>query len=344
MLLLNIVFVLDDYRVWEIPRREPNKVENTYRPPTEKFGNATTFQDDFFPRELAFRKSYKPTVATKLSDQPFTGVTSHRSDYVPHQLEPKVMVHRAKDEYRPSSQPFVDTTTHRWDFRGLCGELSKSYKPQYTREESKALFDGRTEFRDSFQPWAVSLPEVHNKAKEYTPPTGNMDLNSTSHLAYVPHDINPALVMRPEPEKYRRNNCPFQGNTTMRDAFQAWDVRQPEVIRRPQEMPRFSGKFDATTTFRDHYVPHSIVLTQSYKPSKRALSKPAPFEHGTVYRTEYTPKKQEICPATYPSPPGYVFVSTDSQGHKFYRRVTPEVNTVTPTNGNHVPKEIAVIS
>ncbi|KAJ6662833.1 hypothetical protein lerEdw1_011037 [Lerista edwardsae] len=314
----------DDYRVWEIPRREPHKTENTYRPPTEKFGNATTFQDDFFPRELAFRKSYKPTVVTKLSDQPFNGVSSHRSDYVPHQLEPKVMVHRAKEEYRPNSQPFVDTTTH--------------------REESKALFDGRTEFRDSFQPWVVSLPEVHHKAKEYIPPTGNMDLNSTSHLAYVPHDINPAIIVRPPPEKYRRNNAPFQGNTTMRDAFQAWDVRQPEVVKRAQEMPRFSGKFEATTTFRDHYVPHGIVLTQSYKPLKRALSKPAPFEHGTIYRTEYTPKKQEICPATYPSPPGYVFVSTDAQGHKFFRRVTPEVNTVTPTNGNHVPKEIAVIS
>ncbi|XP_066491515.1 stabilizer of axonemal microtubules 2 [Tiliqua scincoides] len=332
----------DDYRAWEIQRREPNKVENTYQPPTEKFGNATTFQDAFFQRELAPRKSYKPIVAMKLSNQPFNSVTSHRSDYVPHQLEPKFMAHKAKEEYRPNTQPFEDVTTHRCDFRGLLGELPKSFKPQQTKEESKALFDGRTEFRDSYQPWVVSLPEVH-KAKEYIPPTGNMDLNSTTHLAYMPHDINPVVLMRPL-EKSRRNNAPFQGNTTMRDDFQAWEVHQPEIVKRPQEMPKLPGKFDAMTTFRAHYVPHSIVPTQSYKPLKRALSKPAPFEDGTIYRTEYTPKKQEICPATYPSPPGYVFVNTDSHGHKFFRRVTPEVDKVIPANGNHVPKEIAVIS
>uniref|UniRef100_A0A8D2LSP1 Stabilizer of axonemal microtubules 2 n=1 Tax=Varanus komodoensis TaxID=61221 RepID=A0A8D2LSP1_VARKO len=303
-----------DYRAWEVQKKEPNKVENTYHPPMEKFGNTTTFQDAFFPKELTLRKSFKPTAVTKLSDQPFISVTSHRSDYVPHQLEPKAKM--TKEEYKPNSQPFEDITTHRRDFRGLIGEQPKSFKPEMSRVELKAHFDGITEFRDRFQPWAISLPEVR-KTKEYVPPTGSMDLTSTSHIDYIPHDVSPVVLMRPV-ERSKRNNAPFQGSTTMRDAFQAWDTCRPEIVKRSPEVPKPSGKFDGMTTFRAHYIPHDIVPAQSCKPLKMALSSSVPFEDGTIYRTEYTPKKQQICPATYPSPPGYVFVSTDSRGHKFF--------------------------
>ncbi|KAM6426112.1 stabilizer of axonemal microtubules 2 isoform 2-T2 [Liasis olivaceus] len=329
-----------DFKAWEIQRREPYKVENIYHPPTEKFGNATTFQDAFIPRELALRKTFKPADATTLSDQPFISDTSHRSDYVPHQLEPKWK--KSKEQYRPNSQPFEDITTHRCDFRGLAGDLPKSFKPELAKTETKSHFDGITEFRDRFQPWAVSLPELH-KAKEYVPPTGSMDLNSTSHLDYTPHDIIPIVLVKPL-EKTKRNNPPFQGNTTMRDAFQAWDMHRPEMIKKPQAIPKSSAKFDDITTFRAHYTPHSLIPTQSCRPPKVPLSSSARFEDETMYRTDYAPKKQEICPANYPSPPGYVFVSTDSRGHKFFRRVTPDASKIVRPNGNHVPKEIAVAS
>ncbi|XP_048375586.1 stabilizer of axonemal microtubules 2 [Sphaerodactylus townsendi] len=330
----------DDYRAWEIHRREPYKTDNIYHPPTEKFGNSTTFQDDFFPKELTTQKSFKPVAKANASDQPFNGVTSHRADYTAHQLEPKWT--RSKVEYRPNSQPLEDITTHRCDFRGLLGELPKSFKPEYTKIESKAHFNGVTEFRDSFQPWVVSLPELH-KAKEYIPPAGNMDLNTTTHLDYTEHEVHPLVLMRPL-ETTRKNNVPFQGNTTMRDDFQAWDAGRQDMIKRPQEMRKPSGKFDDMTTFRAHYVPHSIIPTQSCKPSKMAVSSSAPFEAGTMYRSEYIPKMQAICPATYPSPPGYVFLSTDSRGHKFFRKATPELNKIARANGNHVPKQIAVVS
>uniref|UniRef100_A0A8D0G1S2 Stabilizer of axonemal microtubules 2 n=1 Tax=Sphenodon punctatus TaxID=8508 RepID=A0A8D0G1S2_SPHPU len=330
----------DDYRAWQVPRREPNKLDSTYHPPTEKFGNLTTFQNDFVPRELNLRQSFKPPAVAKLSGLPFDSVTSHRSSYVPHHLEPKFV--RSKDEYKPSSQPFEDLTTHRHDFKGLLGEIPHSFKPQYSKAESNAHFDGMTEFRDRFQPWLVSLPEVH-KAKEYVPPSGAMDLNSTSHLDYIHHEINPVAPIRPV-SYGRKSNAPFQASSTMKDDFQAWDSCRQEIIKRHQEIPKPTGKFDGLTTFRSHYRPHDIVPTQSFKPLRVVLPSSARFEDGTMYRTEYTPKKQEVCPANYPSPPGYVFVNTDSRGHKFFRKVTPEINKFPQTNGNHVPKEIAVMS
>ncbi|XP_068814102.1 stabilizer of axonemal microtubules 2 isoform X3 [Struthio camelus] len=327
----------DDYRLWEVQRREPNKVDHTYNPPTEKFGNSTTFQDDFVPRELNPRRSFKPPCMTKLSDVPFDGTTSHRTSYIAHQLEPKFI--RLKEEYKPSNQPFEDLTTHRNDFKGLPGQLAKSCRPENTKVGSKAHFNGLTEFQDRFQPWSVSLPEVR-KTKEYIPPLGSMDFNSTSHLDYVKHELSPAVPIRPV-SSGRRTNAPFQGNSTMKEDFQAWDSCRQEIIKKYQEIPKPTGKFDDLTTFKSHYIPHQIIPAQSFKPLRVVLPNSARFEDETMYRTEYTPKKQESCPANYPSPPGYVYVDTDSHGHKFFHQLTPEYSD---SNGNPIPKEVAVVS
>ncbi|NXD06231.1 SAXO2 protein, partial [Nothocercus nigrocapillus] len=327
----------DDYRLWGVQRREPSKVDHTYYPPTEKFGNSTTFQDDFVPRELNPRKSFKPLCVPKLSDEPFDSTTSHRTSYIAHQLEPKFV--RSKEEYRPSNKPFEDLTTHRNDFKGLPGQLAKSCRPENTKIESNAHFNGLTEFQDRFQPWSVSLPEVR-KTKEYIPPPGNMDFHSTSHLDYVKHEISPVVPIRPV-SNGRRINAPFQGNTTTKDDFQAWDSCRQEIIKKHEEIPKPTGKFDDLTTFKSHYTPHQIIPAQSFKPLHVVLPNSARFEDETMYRTEYTPKKQEMCPANYPSPPGYIYVNTDSHGHKFFRQLTPEISA---SSGNHVPKEIAVVS
>ncbi|XP_070618138.1 stabilizer of axonemal microtubules 2 isoform X2 [Erythrolamprus reginae] len=329
-----------DFKPWEIDKRESCKVERIYHPPAEKFGNATTTQDAFIPREFALRKLIKPADATTLSDQPFISDTSHRSDYVAHQLEPRWQ--QLREAYRPSSQPFENVTTHQSDFRGLPGDLPKSCKPEPTRMETKSDFEGMSEFRDRFQPWMVSLPELR-KGKVYAPPTGSMEFTSTSRLDYPAHVISPVVLVKPL-EKVQKTNLPFQENTTMRDSFQAWDIHPPGMIKKPQEIPKPSGKIDNVTTFRSHYTPHSLIPTQSCKPPKVVLSTSARFQDESIYHTDYTPKKKEICPVNYPSPPGYLYVNTDSRGHKFFRKVTPDVSKVVHPNGNHIPKEIAVVS
>ncbi|KAM9275580.1 stabilizer of axonemal microtubules 2 [Morus bassanus] len=327
----------DDYRSWEVQRREPSKVEHIYHPPTEKFGNSTTFQDDFVPRELNPRQSFKPPSVAKLSDVPFDSTTSHRTSYIAHQLAPKFI--RPKEEYKPNNQPFEDLTTHRNDFKGLPGQLAKSCKPENAKVGSNAHFNGVTEFQDCFQPWLVSLPEVR-KRKEYVPPRGNMDFNSTSHLDYIKHEISPAVPIRPV-SNGRTTNAPFQGNTTTKEDFKAWGSCWQEIIKKQQEIPRPTGKFYDLTTFKSHYIPHHIIPAQSFKPVRAIVPNSAPFQDETMYRTEYTPKKQETCPANYPSPPGYVYVNTDSHGHKFFRQLTPEYSE---SSSNPVPKEVAVLS
>ncbi|XP_061203278.1 stabilizer of axonemal microtubules 2 isoform X2 [Neopsephotus bourkii] len=327
----------DDYRPWEVQRREAAKAIRIYHPPTEKSGNSTTFRDDFVPKELNPRQSFKPPCVAKLSDVPFDGATSHRTSYIAHQLEPKFR--RPKEQYKPSNQPFVDLTTHRNDFKGLPGELAKSCKPEIAKVGSNAHFNGVTEFQDRFQPWLVSLSKVR-KTREYVPPPGSMDFNSRSHLDYIKHEIFPALPVRPVSNR-RTTNAPFQGSTTMKEDFKAWGTCRQEIIKKQQEIPKPMGKFYDLTTFKSHYIPHQITPAQSFKPAPALALNSGPFQGETVYHTEYTPKKPEICPANSSSPPGYVYVKTDSHGHKFFRRLTQEFSK---SNSNPIPKEIAVVS
>ncbi|XP_068128602.1 stabilizer of axonemal microtubules 2 isoform X2 [Hyperolius riggenbachi] len=331
----------DDYRAWDFQKRELAKQDHTYQPPTVKFGNSTTFQDDFFPKEMMPRESFKPPGVAKRSNVPFDGTTSHRTSYIPYDVERRQP--REKQEYKPSSQPFDDLTTHRINFKGALGEKTKSCKPDNGKVGSNAQFQGNTEFRDSFQPWSVA-PNFVQKSHEYNPPTTHMETDTTTHLDYVQHQLSYNAPIRPVSHG-RRSNVPFQGSSTMKEDFQPWDSKRQDMIKKNHEIPRPTGKFEDLTTFKSHYLPHEIHPTQSFKPANAALRSSAPFESGTLYRSDYTPKKNEICPANYASPPGYVFESIDSRGHKLFRKVlTPEINSFSNRNEDNLAKAIAVIS
>ncbi|XP_028610711.1 stabilizer of axonemal microtubules 2 isoform X1 [Grammomys surdaster] len=311
----------DDYRSWDIQKCELCKPEQAYHPPNVKFGNSTTFQDDYVPQEIKPRQSFKPSSVVKCSVGPFNGDTSHRRDYVPHQLEVKFA--RPKEVYKPTDQPFEDLTTHRNDFQGLTGETAKICRPAYTRVAQNIQFKGSTEFRDSFQPWDIPPPKV-KKVAEYVPPSGSMQLNSTSHLDYVPYQASRVVAIRPVSRR-RQSNFPFQGKSTMKEDFPAWESCRQGLIKQQQQIPNPSGKFEGLSTFRSHFVPHELIPTESCKPLNEALRSSVPLDDVTMYSIQFTPKKQEICPASYPSPPGYIFENTNSQGHKFFRKIIPAV-------------------
>ncbi|NXS09442.1 SAXO2 protein, partial [Neodrepanis coruscans] len=325
----------DDYRLKEAQRTESFKVERVYEPPTETFGNPSTFQDDFIPKELNPPQSFRPPAA-KPSDGPFDGTTSHRTAYVLHELGPKFI--RPKDEYKPCDQPFEDLTTHQRDFKGIPGQQPKSCKPEHRKVTSDVPFTGITEFQDRYQPWLVTLPELH-RPKEYVPPTDKMDLNSTNRLDYILHDICPAAPIRP-PQR-RRMSAPFQGNTTTKDDFKPRTICRQGMIKKEPEIKMPTGKFSSLTTFRSHYIPHQAPPAQSCKPVDAVGPSEVPFQDETLYRIDYTAKKKEICPAHHPANLGYVYVNTDSRGHQFFRQLSPEPSN---SNCNPIPNEVAVMT
>lgn len=327
------MFLKEDFRQWEISRRELTKPDVTYHPPTTKFGNSTTFQDDFVHKGLTPRESYKPPNVAKLSDAPFENTTSSKISYVPHPVEARYV--KPPEEYKPSNHPFQDHTTHRQDYQGLPGQLPKSCKPEALKVASDMPFQSSTEFRDRFQQWPVSLPEVH-KSVEYASPAVHMDLTTTSHTDYIKHQVQPFTSAKPF-SLPKTSSRPFQGNTTMRDDFQPWVSQRQTPIRKHEEMRRSSGKMEDLTTFKAHYIPHQTQPNQSFKPHNAPLRSDAPLDNDTMYRTEFTPKKISMCPASFESPPGFVFDNYDDRGHRFFRKLTS-------TDMVETPKEMALIA
>ncbi len=327
-LLVNILYDIfkDDFRQWEISRRELTKPDTPYQPPVIKFGNSTTFQDDFVPRGLVPRESYKPSNIVKLSDTPFENMTSNKLCYVPHAVEARYV--KPPVEYKPSSQPFQDLTSHRQDYQGLLSPLTKSCKPEPTKVASNKPFQGSTEFRDRYQKWPVSLRYVH-KSVAYESPTEHMDMTTTSHTDYIKHQIQPFLSAKPFflPTK---SSEPFQGNTTMRDDFQPWAAPRQGMIRKPEEIQRASGKMEDLTTFRAHFVQHEAQPSFSFKPQNAPLRTDAPLQNDTMYRTDFTPKKISVCPASFEAPPGFVFDNYDDRGHRFFRKMRSADKIETP--------------
>ncbi|TRY92695.1 hypothetical protein DNTS_032926 [Danionella cerebrum] len=310
----------EDFRQWEITRREATKPDATYKPPDAKFGNTTTFQDDFIPRGQVPCESFKPPNVAKLSEAPFEGVTSNRISYVPHALETRQV--RAPTEYKPSSQPFQDLTTHRQDFKGLKSPATKSCKPETVRIASNKPFQASTEFRDQFQQWPITVSQMQ-KSVEYSGPTEQMDMTTTSHTDYIKHQIQPVLSVKPL-SKPTRSSIPFQGNTTMRDDFQAWATQRQSMIRKQEEIRRPSGKMEDLTTFKAHFIQHELQPSVSFKPHNAPLHTDVPLQSETMYRQEFTPKKISMCPASFESPPGFEFENCDNRGHRFFRKIMTE--------------------
>ncbi|MCJ8737559.1 hypothetical protein PDJAM_G00025440 [Pangasius djambal] len=310
----------EHFRQWEISKWESPKHKVSYHPPAEKFGNATTFQDEFIPRGLVPRESFKPSNVAKLSDAPFDGVTSNQLNYIPHPVE--VHLVKAPHEYKPSDQPFQDLTTHRHDFQGLAGQMPKSCKPEHIKMSCDAPFQSSTESRDRFQPWAASPPRLQ-KTSEYVSPTEEMDLNTTTGTTFIKHHIQPFVSAKPLPKPIR-SSVPFQGSTTTKEDFKAWKAQRQEMIRKPPEIHRDSGRMEDMSTFKTHYIQHQLQPNISCKPLTAPLRSEVPLDEETTYRTEFTPKEISVCPASFESVPGFVFEKVDDRGHRFFRKLSSQ--------------------
>lgn len=287
-----------------------------------KFGNPTTFQNDCVPQATQPRQSFKLGAAAPGPNAPFHCLTSHRLDFVPHELGPKPTPVQPRHIYRPSSQSFQGVTMHRCTFQELGGAAAKACRPACSRGAPHVPFEGHSEFQDSFQPWELPTPQV-KPVQVYAPPSGAMQQHSTNRLDYVSHQAPPctAPIRR---ASQRREKHPFQGRSTTQEDFREWEACRPRAPVKPQQqMPGLSGMFDGVSTFQSHYVPHKLVPTVSCKPVQALVHSFSPFDGVTSYSTEFAAKKQEVCPAGYLSPPGYIFENTNSRGHQFFRKIAP---------------------
>lgn len=80
-----------------------------------------------------------------------------------------------------------------------------------------------------------------------------------------------------------------------------------------------------------HYIPHDGGPQRSFKPDGQAYRSSAPFDDTTMYKTEFTPKEIEPCPATLLESvmnPSFRFRLTSSSRLSAHREVA--LSSITP--------------
>ncbi|XP_051875962.1 stabilizer of axonemal microtubules 2-like [Pristis pectinata] len=315
--MLTIPTYKDHYKQWELSKRATMKPEHTFKAPTIKFGNPTTFEDDYSFKIPVPNQSFKPPNAARILDVPFDDKTNYRQDYIPYKQEPPKR--RDREQYKPSDEPFDGLTVHRRDFKGQPGELTMPIRPPFIKLNSNQQFYDLTEFRDKYRSWTIDRPLVH-KSVEPIVPQGKMHLSTTTQTDFVEHKLQPFVPVRPL-QVMSGHNIPFEGQSTMKADYKYWDAARESLIKPREELEKAAGRFDDMTTFRAHYVPHQINLLHSYKPRNSYIPSRIPLDNGTTYQTSYTSRSVEVCPASFAVPPGYEYVETDPRGHKLYQPV-----------------------
>ncbi|MGH0126386.1 UNVERIFIED_CONTAM: hypothetical protein FKN15_041446 [Acipenser sinensis] len=231
----------------------------------------------------------------------------------------------------------------------------QSMKPKQEYKAGRDLMDGTTTFkrhRCPHQPTGLfekskqpcSVTEYAEKYPEYEGVHPRQSMKPKQEYKAGRDLMDGTTTFKPI-SRGRRSSVPFQGNTTMKEDFRKWEVRKQEMIKNKEEMGIPAGKFDGLSTFQAHYIPHQLNPIQSFKPQNVVTRSLAPFYDGTMYRTEYTSKKPDLCPASFQEPPGYVFDDVDHRGHKYFRKMlTPLGSKSILTNGITIPSEVAVMS
>ena len=145
--------------------------------------------------------------------------------------------------------------------------------------------------------------------------------NTTSHRKdFVQHQLQPARSLKPQ-NVNSGNDAQFDDTTTFKTDYKAWQPtaeRRGDPSRRNYELP--TVPFEGMPTYKSHYVEHGLAPQRSFKPDNFVDASKAPFEGNTSYKTEYTLKQTEPCPASNLPGHGYRLLETNSLGHLVYTK------------------------
>ena len=287
-------------------------------PSGDPFGGDSTYVNDFKKHSQAPRSAIKPDNSALQSNQPFDDRTSNREDYIRHNLPNKY--NRPKEEYAPNKIPVESLTTNRRDFTPKDLERSRSFKPDGQGYRSDAPFEDDTTNKVDYKKWDVQ-PMQAKKDNEWRPPMGDMDLTTNYNTEFTNKPGQRAQPVRPGSR--RKIDAKFEGDTTYGQDFRKWpgDRRGPIKASNDYEVP--TVPFEGLSTYKGHYQPHAGGAAVSFKPDGTAYRSDAPFDGNTLYRSEFTPKEIEPCPAALleSHKSNFVFNTEDDKGHKYYQKV-----------------------
>ena len=293
-------------------------------PPQARFEGESTMKHDFQKNMQARRAMIRPDQAAQMSDAPFADQTDYRQSYVKHPTERRVPHER--ELYKKPTAPFDAQTTQKQDFRGQIGDKTQSFKPNAQAFNSGAPLDSVTTNRNDYKKWPMERPFVH-QMEGYKRPEGNMEGMTTHNATYREMPFSRVTAKRPDSANKMRSG-PFEGNTSYADDYKKWSMAgRPQQTMRDTYEPN-QAPFEGQSTQKAHYIQHPLGHNKSFRPDNTPKMSQEPFADGTMYRTDYTPKRFDVCPAISLDGPSskFRFEQVDNTGHRRYnveQTITP---------------------
>ncbi len=159
---------------WTNPSRNPvvNQMANTVQE------YKTVYQHDFQAKNADRRQPYKLIDCLKNEgSRPFESITSYRSDYVSHPVQPRVR----RPVYKPTNE--------------LLFYPKVSLRPKGTPNTNQELLNKDRKFLKPFKNLSLETKvQDRGKTKEFSPPAGLNRFLSTTHADYTAHKCQ-----RPKP-------------------------------------------------------------------------------------------------------------------------------------------------
>ena len=184
-------------------------------------------------------------------------------------------------------------------------------KPDEQGFRSNARFDDATTNKTDYKPWEVQPLQTH-RPDQYKKLAGEMDLNTMYNSEFTPKGFAKVEAIRPV--ERHGVNARFDGSTTYAGDYKQWPEGRQAAIRASNSYVPPSVPFEGMSTYRGnfedytrligrdllgHYIQHDADTQRSFKPDGVAYRSSAPFDDTTMYKTEFTRKEVEPCPACF---------------------------------------------
>ncbi|XP_048224865.1 stabilizer of axonemal microtubules 2 [Perognathus longimembris pacificus] len=231
---------------------------------------------------------------------------------------------------------FYPTTEYLEKYPTYGGVLPPpSLKPKQQFQACRGKMEGITTFKSDYRPYEVVQPSRHIP-EEYKPKQGKIDFGTTYKQDFNSYQVQPVAIVRPL-ERQQLKKGKLDTVPTYKDDYRPWELQKRELCKPEHTYHPPTVRFGNATTFQDDFVPRPLESrftrrkwahgpqqegSSGCRPVGAALRGPCPFQGSTIYSVDFTPKQLEACPASDPSPRGYKFETTDSQGHRFFRKIT----------------------
>lgn len=215
----------DDFRAWKVNKRQPYKLSDSLKVNQGLVVTNSASKEGRSQKNSAQVASNSKPVVQAQEAQPFESVTSYRSDYVTHPVQP-----RTRREKKPAQAN-----------KGLPLEHEVPLKPKAVWDINQELFDEASEFFKQFKTWSLETKfHGQGKAKESSPAADHDKFLSTTHADYTEHECQHTKPVLPSMQTSEKSKEPFQATTTMKEDYKAWDTprRLPTVHKEKLDGPK----------------------------------------------------------------------------------------------------------